>query len=48
MKPVGLNEVETAYADGRWKNAYDPSSTMAMPTDFLKRLSKMRKAKDSF
>ena len=48
MKPGGLKEVEAAKADGRWKNAYDPGSTMALPADFLKRLSKMKKAKEFF
>ena len=48
MKDAGLRESEAAKADGRWKNAYDPGSTMAMPADFLKRLSRMKKAKAFF
>lgn len=46
MKPSGLKEVQAAKADGRWKRAYDPGSTMALPADFLERLSKNRKARD--
>jgi uncharacterized protein YdeI (YjbR/CyaY-like superfamily) len=48
MKPAGLKEAAAAKADGRWKNAYDPGSTMTMPADFLKRLSNMKKAKEFF
>ena len=46
MKRSGLKEVREAKADGRWKNAYDPGSTMKLPADFLVRLSKDRKAKE--
>jgi uncharacterized protein YdeI (YjbR/CyaY-like superfamily) len=46
MKRAGLKEVKEAKADGRWKNAYDPGSTMKLPSDFLKRLSKDRGAKE--
>ena len=48
MKSAGLKETAAAKADGRWKNAYDPGSTMIMPADFLKRLSTMKKAKEFF
>jgi uncharacterized protein YdeI (YjbR/CyaY-like superfamily) len=48
MKPAGLKEAAAAKVDGRWKNAYDPCSTMTMPADFFKRLSKMKKAKEFF
>ena len=48
MKSAGLKETAAAKADGRWKNAYDPGSTMIMPVDFLKRLSTMKKAKEFF
>jgi uncharacterized protein YdeI (YjbR/CyaY-like superfamily) len=48
MKPAGLKEAAAAKADRRWKNAYDPGSTMTMPADFLKRLSRMKKAKEFF
>jgi uncharacterized protein YdeI (YjbR/CyaY-like superfamily) len=48
LKSAGLKEVEAAKVDGRWKNAYDPGSTIPMPADFLKKLSKMKKAKEFF
>ncbi|MCX6121730.1 MAG: YdeI/OmpD-associated family protein [Ignavibacteriales bacterium] len=48
MKDVGLREAEAAKVDDRWMNAYDPGSTMTMPADFLKRLSRMKKAKAFF
>jgi uncharacterized protein YdeI (YjbR/CyaY-like superfamily) len=44
MKTTGLKEVETAKTDGRWKNAYDPGSMIPMPTDFLQKLSNLKKA----
>lgn len=44
MKPSGYKEVEAAKADGRWENAYDSPSNMSIPEDFLKRLSKNKKA----
>jgi uncharacterized protein YdeI (YjbR/CyaY-like superfamily) len=48
MKPGGLREVEAAKADGRWDSAYDPHSSMALPGDFLKELSKNKKARRFF
>jgi uncharacterized protein YdeI (YjbR/CyaY-like superfamily) len=48
MKPAGLKEAAAAKVDGRWKNAYDPGSMMSMPADFLKKLSRMKKAKEFF
>lgn len=44
MKPAGLLEVKKAKADGRWDKAYDSPSNMEMPDDFMKRLSKDKKA----
>jgi uncharacterized protein YdeI (YjbR/CyaY-like superfamily) len=44
MKPEGLKAVESAKADGRWDAAYDPPSKMTVPDDFLKELSKNKKA----
>ena len=44
MKPSGINEVEKAKADGRWNEAYDPPSKMNPPDEFLKKLSKNKKA----
>ncbi len=40
MTPSGLKEVEAAKKDGRWDAAYDSSSTMEVPADFLKELKK--------
>jgi len=48
MKPAGLKEVRSAKADGRWANAYDPGSTMELPADFLRRLSRNKKAEAFF
>ena len=40
MKPAGKREVDAAKKDGRWDNAYDSGSAMAVPEDFLKELKK--------
>jgi uncharacterized protein YdeI (YjbR/CyaY-like superfamily) len=48
MKPAGINEVESAKADGRWQKAYDSPGNMTIPDDFLKELSKNKKAKAFF
>lgn len=40
MAAAGLAEVEAAQRDGRWNNAYDASSTMAVPEDFIEELKK--------
>ena len=48
MKPSGLAEVEKAKADGRWEKAYDAASQMQIPDDFMKLLSKNKKAKAFF
>lgn len=48
MKPAGLKEVEAAKNDGRWERAYDSHSTMEVPEDFLRELSKSKKAKTFF
>ena len=48
MAPAGLNEVESAKADGRWEAAYDPFSTAAVPGDFLRELARNKKAKSFF
>lgn len=39
MKPTGLAEVESAKADGRWKQAYGAQSNMTIPDDFMEALS---------
>jgi len=48
MTDAGLRVVESAKADGRWERAYDSPSTMKIPDDFLKELSKYKKAKTFF
>ena len=48
MKPSGLKEVEAAKVDGRWEKAYDAPGTMQVPEDFLKELSRNKKAKIFF
>lgn len=45
MKQPGLVAIEAAKKDGRWDRAYDSPSTMKMPEDFLKELSKYPQAK---
>ncbi len=45
MKPPGLRQVEAAKADGRWERAYAAPKEMKVPDDFLKALSKDKKAK---
>ena len=48
MRPAGLKAVEEAKADGRWEKAYDSPSKMTIPEDFLKELSKNKKAEAFF
>jgi uncharacterized protein YdeI (YjbR/CyaY-like superfamily) len=48
MKPEGLKAIEKAKADGRWEKAYDAQSKMTIPEDFLKELSKNKKAEAFF
>ena len=48
MKPAGLKQVEESKADGRWEKAYDSPGEMTIPDDFLKGLSKNKKAKAFF
>jgi uncharacterized protein YdeI (YjbR/CyaY-like superfamily) len=48
MKPPGLKEAEKAKNDGRWEKAYDSPENMKVPEDFLKELSKNKKAKAFF
>ena len=48
MKSPGLEEVEKAKADGRWAKAYDSPKDMQLPDDFMKTLSKNKKAKAFF
>ncbi|MBZ0147233.1 MAG: YdeI/OmpD-associated family protein [Pseudorhodoplanes sp.] len=44
MRPAGLKEIATAKADGRWGQAYESSSNMTVPSDFLKELAKDKNA----
>ena len=44
MTPQGLKAVASAKADGRWEKAYDSPSKMTAPDDFMKELSKNKKA----
>jgi uncharacterized protein YdeI (YjbR/CyaY-like superfamily) len=40
--------VEAARNDGRWQRAYDSPSAAAIPADFLKELSRNKKAQSFF
>jgi uncharacterized protein YdeI (YjbR/CyaY-like superfamily) len=48
MRTGGLITIEAAKVNGRWENAYDSASTMHVPEDFLKELSKNKKAEEFF
>ncbi len=48
MTPFGLREVNAAKADGRWKVAYNSSGTATVPDDFLRKISRNKKAKTFF
>jgi uncharacterized protein YdeI (YjbR/CyaY-like superfamily) len=48
MRPSGQAEIDRAKADGRWDNAYEPSSTASIPEDFLEALEQHPKAKAFF
>jgi len=48
MRPAGLKAIEKAKADGNWEKAYDSSSKMTIPEDFLKEISKNKKAEAFF
>jgi uncharacterized protein YdeI (YjbR/CyaY-like superfamily) len=48
MRPAGMKEVAAAKADGRWGKAYDSPSKMTVPDDFLKALSRDKKARKVF
>ena len=48
MHAAGLQEVEAAKQDGRWKAAYDSASEMEIPDDFVKELAKNKRAKAFF
>jgi uncharacterized protein YdeI (YjbR/CyaY-like superfamily) len=44
MKSAGIQQVESAKADGRWGQAYDSPGNMTLPEDFLAELKKNKKA----
>jgi uncharacterized protein YdeI (YjbR/CyaY-like superfamily) len=48
MRPSGQAEVDAARADGRWEQAYASSSTIEVPDDFRKALSKSPAAESFF
>lgn len=48
MKEAGIKEVERAKTDGRWQQAYDSPTNMRVPEDFLKEISKNKKANEFF
>jgi len=48
MQPSGIKEVEKAKKDGRWERAYDSPGNMEIPDDFLRELSKNKKALEFF
>jgi uncharacterized protein YdeI (YjbR/CyaY-like superfamily) len=48
MTAAGLKAVESAKADGRWEAAYVSQRNASPPEDFLKELSKDKKAKAFF
>lgn len=48
MKKPGLEAINAAKADGRWETAYDSVSTSQIPEDFLKALSRNKKAQAFF
>lgn len=48
MRPARLKAVEKAKADGSWEKAYGSPNKMTIPEDFLKELSKNRKAEAFF
>ena len=48
MAPRGLAEIAAAKADGRWKRAYDSPGRMRIPADFVRALSKNKRAEAFF
>lgn len=48
MTPAGMEAVEAAKADGRWQAAYASSRSASPPGDFLKELSRNKKAEAFF
>ena len=48
MTPAGLKAIEQAKENGSWEKAYDSPKKMTIPEDFLKELSKNKKAEAFF
>lgn len=48
IRPAGCKAIEKAKTDGSWEKAYDSSSKMTIPEDFLKELSKNKTAEAFF
>ncbi len=48
MQPAGLVAIEIAKANGSWHNAYDSSTEMQIPKDFLQELAKNTSAESFF
>jgi uncharacterized protein YdeI (YjbR/CyaY-like superfamily) len=48
MTPAGLEAVDAAKADGRWKAAYDSFGNATVPNDFLKELARNKQANAFF
>ncbi len=48
MTQAGLKAIEKAKANGNWEKAYDSPSKMTIPDDFLKEISKNKKAEAFF
>jgi len=48
MRPAGLGEVERARADGRWEQAYESQSRIAVPEDLARALAANERARAFF
>ena len=48
MTPAGLEQVESAKADGRWAAAYDSPANATVPPEFVKELARNEKAKQFY
>ena len=48
MRPAGLAEVERAQADGRWEQAYESQSRIAVPGDLAEALAANPRAAEFF
>jgi uncharacterized protein YdeI (YjbR/CyaY-like superfamily) len=48
MQPAGLRQIESAKADGRWEQAYESQSKIAVPDDLQSELDKNPAAQEFF